>query len=201
MTARTDRPIAIGLTGSIGAGKSAALAAFARHGAAVLDSDAVVHALYLRPAVQAAVTGRFGPAVVLSDGSIDRAALGRIVFADPAALAWLEALLHPLVGEASERWTERERARADPPRVLVQEVQLLFEGDGAHGFDRTLLIDAPDTVRHARIAARGSLARVAEREARLLPAAERRLLADDVIVNDGDLVALDDAIRLYLDRL
>src|SRR5215207_7028077 len=84
------RPLLVGLTGAIGAGKSAALAAFARHGAAVLSSDGVVHDLYRTPAVRDAVVARLGPGVLGADGEVDRSAVGARVFGDAELIAWLE---------------------------------------------------------------------------------------------------------------
>src|ERR687893_98997 len=101
------RPIAVAITGGIGAGKSAALAAFARHGAAVVSSDEIVHRLLADDAeVQQALRERFGDRVFGADGSVSRAAVAQIVFADRGALAWLEALLHPRVVREYMEWRE-----------------------------------------------------------------------------------------------
>jgi dephospho-CoA kinase len=198
---RSDRPPLIGLTGAIGAGKSAALAAFARHGAAVLDSDAVVHRLYDREDVRHAVADRLGADVLRADGTVDRAAVARRIFADDELRQWLEGLLHPLVGQEFAAWAEAETGRRPPPRALVQEVPLLFETGGETRYDRTLVIVADDRVRRERIAGRGGLDRLEERESRLLTNAERIERADDVIANDGEPEDLDRAIADYLDRL
>ena len=103
----------LGLTGGIGAGKSTALAAFARLGCPTLSSDAIVHALYLEPEVRAAVVERFGPGVLGDDGEVDRAGAGR-ARASPTRQTrrWLEQLLHPLVAAALERWRASRRPRA-----------------------------------------------------------------------------------------
>ena len=93
-TGRRESPPSIGLTGSIGAGKSAALEAFARHGAAVLESDRIVHALYDRADVRDAVSERLGSAVRRVDGSIDRGRVAELVFAEPELRQWLEDLIH-----------------------------------------------------------------------------------------------------------
>src|SRR6476646_335414 len=98
-----SRPLTIGLTGGIAAGKSEALAAFSRLGAATLSSDAVVHELLDSEPLRGSLTERWGPDVV-SDGVVDRARIGQIVFADPEQLTWLEQQIHPLVGERIGSW-------------------------------------------------------------------------------------------------
>ena len=121
------RPIAVAITGGIGAGKSEALAAFARHGAATVSSDEIVHHLLLRPAVRDAVVARMGSGIVGPDGEIDRGALATVVFNDRVALAWLEELLHPLVAAEYLEWRERLGQLDDAPDVCVTEVPLLYE--------------------------------------------------------------------------
>jgi len=201
MPAKPSRPPLIGLTGTIGAGKSTALAAFARHGCAVLDADAVVHDLYRRADVRDTVAAKLGAGVVGADGAIDRAAVARSIFGDDDLRAWLEGYIHPLVREASVAWRRQAEAAEPPPRALVEEVQLLFEGDHHEAYDRTLVVTASLPIRHARLAGRGPLERLEAREARLLPEAEKLALADDVLVNDGDVADLDRAVAAYLDRI
>ena len=119
-----SRPVAVAITGGIGAGKSEALAAFARHGAATLSADAVVHDLIAAdPEVRAALRARFG--------STDRADIGRVVFADEAALKWLEQLLHPRVGAIQRGWLETVEAP-----VAVVEVHGRLGGQHRHAADR-----------------------------------------------------------------
>jgi dephospho-CoA kinase len=201
MPAKRSRPPLIGLTGTIGAGKSTALAAFARHGCAVLDADAVVHDLYRRADVREAVAARLGAAVVGRDGAIDRPAVARAVFADEGLRAWLEGYIHPLVAEASRAWRERAAVADPPPRALVEEVQLLFEGDHREAYDRTLVVTTSQPLRHDRLVGRAPLEAIEAREARLLPEADKLALADDVLVNDGDREDLDRAVAAYLDRV
>ncbi len=113
------RPVAVAITGGIGAGKSELLHAFERPGAAVISSDEIVHTLLREDAdVKRAVVERLGSEVLGSDGEIDREAVGRTVFADPSALRWLEELLHPLVVATYLRWRERSTEFADPARRL-----------------------------------------------------------------------------------
>jgi dephospho-CoA kinase len=167
----------------------------------VLDSDAVVHELYATDEVRAAVVERYGSELLGPDGAVDRRALARRIFADPAERQFVEALIHPLVAKRAEEWRAREAGRVPAPRALVQEVALLFEAGAADRYDRTLLVTAPAAARARRLAARGGLEAAAAREARLLPEAEKRRLADDVLANDGDLEALDRAVAAYLDAL
>jgi len=201
MPANPSRPPLIGLTGTIGAGKSTALAAFARHGCAVLDADAVVHDLYRRADVRDTVAAKLGAGVIGRDGAIDRAAVARWIFGDPELQAWLEGYIHPLVREEGRAWRAAAASADPPPRALVEEVQLLFEGDHREAYDRVLVVTASPSIRRARLTGRGPLERLAEREARLMPEAEKLALADDVLVNDGDVAALDRAVRAYLDRV
>src|SRR5581483_6173021 len=127
----------IGLTGGIGAGKSTALAALERLGAAVLSTDAVVHELYESPEVRDAVAERFGEQVA-PNGVVDRAALARAAFADPGDRAWLEGLLWPRVGKRIAGWREEPRHRHPPPRAAAVEVPLLFESGMEGAFDATI---------------------------------------------------------------
>jgi dephospho-CoA kinase len=201
MPQKRSRPPLIGLTGAIGAGKSTALATFARHGCAVLDADAVVHDLYRRAAVRDTVAARLGGGMIGRDGTIDRAAVARSIFGDDELRTWLEGYIHPLVREASEAWREVSFAAEPPPRALVEEVQLLFEGDRVEAYDRTLVITASPTIRRSRLVGRGALERLEAREARLLPEADKIARADDVLVNDGDVASLDRAVAAYLERV
>ncbi len=195
------RPPVIGLTGTIGAGKSTALAAFARHGCAVLDADAVVHDLYRTARVRDTIIARLGPGVLGRDGVIDRSAVARAIFADDDLRIWLEQFIHPLVHDEAIAWRDSALAADPPPRAIVEEVQLLFESDRADGYDRTVVVSTAPAIRRGRIVARGRLEGLAAREARLLPEAQKAERADDVIVNDGDVAALDRAVAAYLDRV
>ena len=162
------RPVAVAITGGIGAGKSEALAAFARHGAATVSSDEIVHELLRRPEVREAVVERLGNGVVGPDGELDRGAIATVVFNDPEALAWLEALLHPLVSAEYLVWREQLAGLPDPPRVCVTEVPLLYEAGAEGRFDKVVVITAPTKLRRARsaVAARRARAAAAPRRAR-----------------------------------
>jgi dephospho-CoA kinase len=182
----TSRPIAVAITGGIGAGKSETLAAFARHGAATVSSDEIVHHLLRRDDVKRAVVERLGNGMVGPDGEIDRGAVGTAVFNDHEALRWLEQLLHPLVSAEYLRWRDDLARLPNPPRVCVTEVPLLYEVGGETRFDKVVAVTAPRKLRQAR-----SGAAVAERESRLLPDAEKVKRADYAYVNTGSLEDLD----------
>jgi dephospho-CoA kinase len=181
-------PLLLGLTGGIGSGKSAALAAFARLGAAVLSSDAVVHELYREPEVIAAVAERFG-ADVLRDGQVDRPALAGRAFAQEGGLAFLERLLHPRIGRLRREWLAAQRAARPAPPLLVCEVPLLFEAGIEDQFDAVLVVTAGEEVRRGRVEARGQ--RFAERRGRQLDETAKVARADRSFVNDGSLEELE----------
>jgi dephospho-CoA kinase len=182
----TRPPIAVAITGGIGAGKSQALAAFARHGAATVSSDEIVHHLLRRDEVKQAVVERIGHGVIAPDGEIDRGALGTAVFNDRDALNWLEELLHPLVSAEYLQWREDLAKLPDAPQVAVTEVPLLYEVGGETRFDKVVAITAPSKLRKAR-----SAVAVEERESRLLPDAEKVKRADYSYKNTGSLEELD----------
>jgi dephospho-CoA kinase len=195
---RTDKGAAavfsvpfVGLTGGLGSGKSTALAALQRLGAATISTDAVVHELYGSDEVRDAVRARWGEDVFGPDGAVDRGAIARHVFATPAEREWLEGLLWPLVGQRV--WSFRtEQEAADPaPKAAVVETPLLFEAGMHELYDATIAVVADEDVRRARAAARGHEA-VDERAARQLTQDEKAQRATFVVRNDGteaDLVA------------
>lgn len=189
-------PLTIGLTGGIAAGKSAALAAFGRLGAATLSSDAVVHELLDSEPLRGRLAERWG-AEVAPGGAVDRARIGEIVFADAEQLTWLEQQVHPLVGERIAAWLNGLPAGAD---VAVIEVPLLFESGMEGAFDTTVAIVTADEVRRERAAARGH-ALVDEREARQLPQDEKAERAAHVIANDGSVEDLEQALSALLAKL
>jgi dephospho-CoA kinase len=181
------RPVAVAITGGIGAGKSSALDAFRRHGAATVSSDEIVHHLLAESDdVRDALVGRLGSQILGAEGRPDRAAIARIVFRDPDALAFLEGLLHPLVSQEYLTWRERLSALDEPPAVCVTEVPLLFEVGAEERFDKVVVITTPRRLREAR---RDSP--IDEREDRLLPDREKVRKADFHYRNVGDLDALD----------
>lgn len=189
----------IGLTGGIGAGKSEALAALARLGAATLSTDAVVHELYSSAEVRDAVVARWGPDVA-SGGVVDRAAVAAKAFADPSERAWLEEVLWPRVGARIAAWREAEAQRDPPPRALVVEVPLLFEAGMEAGFDATIAVIADEAVRAERAGARGH-AGLDERTSRQLTQEEKAARATWVAANSGTLAELERTLSGILAKL
>jgi dephospho-CoA kinase len=180
------RPVAVAITGGIGAGKSEALRAFARHGAATVSSDEIVHQLLRRDDVKRTIVERLGNGVLGIDGEIDRGALGTVVFNDRGALTWLEELLHPLVSAEYLQWREDLARLDDAPRVCVTEVPLLYETGGDARFDKVVVITAPTKLRRMR-----SEMATDDRESRLLPDKEKVARADYSFRNLGSLEELD----------
>ena len=173
-------PIAVAITGGIGAGKSTALEAFRALGAATVSSDEIVHHLLAADDdVRDAVVTKLGEDV-LTDGRPDRAKIAQAVFSDRERLAWLEGLLHPLVSREYLTWREQLSELDEPPRVCVTEVPLLFEVGSEERFDKVVVITAPTALREQR-------RRVArdDRDSRLLPDREKVRRADYHYVNKG----------------
>jgi dephospho-CoA kinase len=190
-------PLTIGLTGGIAAGKSEALAAFGRLGAATLSSDAVVHDLLEGEPLRSEMIARWGPEVAPEGAPTDRGRIGQVVFADPGELSWLESRIHPAVGAETAAWIASLPAATT---VAVIEVPLLFEGDREAAFDTTVSIVAAEDVRRERAASRGH-ALVDAREARQLSQEEKAERADHVIVNDGSVEDLEAALSALLAKL
>ncbi|WP_406197531.1 dephospho-CoA kinase [Kitasatospora sp. NBC_01560] len=190
----------IGLTGGIGAGKSEVSRLLAAHGAVIVDSDVIAREV-VAPGTDGlrAVVAEFGPGVLRADGSLDRPALGAIVFADPERLKALNAVVHPLVRARS---AELEAA-ADPDAVVVHDVPLLAENGLAPLYDAVLVIDAEDDVRIDRLV---RLRGMTEDEARARMAAQatradRLAIAGLVIDNSGPLEALAPRVAEVWDEL
>jgi dephospho-CoA kinase len=181
------RPLAVAITGGIGAGKSTALECFRRHGAATVSSDEIVHHLLATdPEVKRALVERLGEEILGDDGAPDRERIAIRVFKDREALDFLEKLLHPLVSREYMTWREQLAALPNPPAVCVTEVPLLYEVGADARFDKVVVITAPAKLREAR---RGG--KVDDREARLLPEREKAKRADFTYVNTGTPDELD----------
>jgi len=175
------RPVAVAITGGIGAGKSTALDAFRARGAATVSSDEIVHHLVAADeAVRDALVERLGPDILGEDGRPDRSRIADAVFGDPKQLAWLEGLLHPLVSREYLTWREQLAQLDDPPRVCVTEVPLLYEVGAQDRFDKVIVITAPRALREQRRRVTRD-----DREARLLPDREKVRRADYHYVNTG----------------
>jgi dephospho-CoA kinase len=196
-TSPRRKPVAVAVTGGIGAGKSETLAAFARHGAAVISSDEIVHELLRSdPEVKEAVRERWGEAAFGPDGGVDRSRVASRVFADPRELAWLEALLHPRVVATYLRWREKLGELPDPPAVCVTEVPLLYEVGGEERFDAVVVVTATPEVRISR-----QIRPMLDREQRLIPDEEKVARADFAFVNDGTLEELDAFVADVIGKL
>ena len=175
--------LVVGLTGGIGSGKSEALAAFARHGAATMSSDQVVRELYLRDDVRAAVAEHFGPAVLDPVGGVDRAQIAARVFSEPGEREWLEGLLLPLIEERFQVWREQQLAAGSP--LLVHEAPTLFEAGIEGRYDTIVTVTAPRDVREARRPG------ASQRMAHQLPEDEKVARSQHVFHNTGSLEDLD----------
>jgi dephospho-CoA kinase len=180
----------IGLTGGIGSGKSTVAARLAQLGAVVIDSDQVARDVVAvgSPGL-ARVVERFGEGVLAPDGSLDRPRLGQLVFSDPAALADLNAITHPLIRARSEALSVE--AGASGAAAVVQDIPLLVENKLAAGFDKVIVVEAPLQLRLSRLAGRGLDAETAR--ARIAAQAsdeQRRAVADVVLDNSGSVAEL-----------
>ena len=192
--------LSIGLTGNIGAGKSTAARCFARHGCVTLDADALGHQLLAEdPEVRAAIRDRFGPAVFTPEGEIDRKALGARAFADPAALAFLNQLLHPRILAARERLLAPYR---DSDAIVVTEAALIFEAGTGEGFDRVVVVTCRPELQRQRLRARGDLdeSAITERIASQWPPERKAAAADDVLENNGTEAELDAQVQRLVAR-
>jgi len=198
-----------GLTGGIGSGKSTVAGMFEALGARVIDADAIVHELQAKgqPLVDE-IAAEFGESVLAADGSLDREALGGIVFRDPAARARLNRLVHPRVGEEFAR--RLQAAQAVGVALIVLDIPLLFEsraagrgGASAMRFDATVLVWVPRKTQIERQLSRDGYARdeAERRVAAQMDLDEKRALADHVIDNSGPLAQTEAQVRELYARL
>jgi dephospho-CoA kinase len=197
-----DPTLHVGLTGNIASGKSTVAELLAAHGATIIDADQLAREA-VRPGTpgHAAVVARFGPEAVAPDGSLDRAHLRRVVFADPALRDALSAIVHPEVGRLREARLAEARARGD--RIVVSDIPLLFEVGLEHTVDGVILVDAPEAARLARLT---ELRGLPESEARAMmaaqaPAAEKRRRATWIVDNDGSRAQLAQRVAELWRRL
>lgn len=196
----------VGLTGGIGSGKSTVADRLAVFGAALVDTDAIAHQLTsAQGAAMGQIAAAFGPSVVRADGALDRVAMRRLVFSDPAAKERIEAILHPLIRRESEALC---RSAAAAPYVLLV-VPLLVEAAASASYrqrvDRILVVDCDEATQVSRVVARNGLSPAEVRAIMATQAsrAERLAVADDVVFNGGDLDSLNAQLialhRHYLD--
>lgn len=199
-TNAAQRPPTIGIAGGIGSGKSTVARILARLGCEVCVSDDAARAVLALPEVRDAITARVGPLVVQHDGSIDRAALGRAIFADPALRAEVERIMHPRI-EVLRRAQFAAAPRST--RAFIIDAPLLFEVALDRECDAVIFVDAPRADRLARVrATRGwDDAELSRREASQIPVDEKRRRATHVVENHADPHQLEAAVREVLDRI
>lgn len=192
--------LVLGLTGSIGMGKTTAGRMLQRMGCAVCDSDAVVHKLFARGGGAGPKVAKLFPDCV-RDGAVDRVALGKRVFGDPAALRRLEALVHPMVQAAQRAFLRRSAQRGR--RVAVLDIPLLFETKAERRVDAVLTVSAPAFIQRRRVLARPGMTEEKLRAvlARQTPDAEKRRRADAVIPTGLGRAVSWRALRRALTRL
>jgi dephospho-CoA kinase len=183
----------VGITGGIGSGKSAVTSRFAQLGITVVDADLAARVVVSpgRPALQA-IADHFGAGILQADGSLDRAALRRIVFAEPAQREWLEQLTHPLIGEE----IRAQLAASRSPYTILSSPLLLESSSQRELAEVVVVVDVPEAVQIARTMDRDANdeAQVRRIMAAQLPRDERLALADIVVDNSGPLEALDDIV-------
>jgi dephospho-CoA kinase len=192
--------IVLGLTGSIGMGKSTVAKMFAEEGALAFDSDAAVHDLYVPGGAAVAPVEAAFPGVV-RDGGVDRALLSAKVVGDAGAITKLEAIVHPLVAEAQAAFLRANTAAGT--KVVVLDIPLLFETGKSDLFDKIVVVSAPAETQGARVLARPGMTeeKFEALLARQVPDAEKRARADFIIDTGGDFDATRAQVRAVLDAL
>ena len=186
----------VALTGNIASGKSSVAAALVRRGATLVDSDAAAReAVAPTTPALAAIVRQFGATMLLADGTLDRARMGRLVFGDSAARQVLEGIVHPAVEAA--RLAAVSRAAGAGARIVVCDIPLLFEARLAWHFPRIVLVDAPEPVRIARLIEHRALSPgdAAARVQAQLSAALKRPRADLLLLNDGTPAELESSVE------
>ena len=192
---RPSAVLNVALTGNAAAGKSTVARMFADWGATIIDSDALA-AEAQQPGSEtlAAISDQFGKSIILTNGSLDRSTLRRIVLADSSALARLNAIVHPAVQSRREALVAEARRRGD--RVLVSDIPLLFEVLDPADFDLIVLVEAPNSLRRNRLVKRGLGGDEADQlMASQMPSERKRARADIVLENRGSLDQLQEAAR------
>jgi dephospho-CoA kinase len=192
--------IVVGLTGSIGMGKSTVANMFAEEGAPAFNSDDAVHALYAPGGAAVALVEEAFPGVT-RDGAIDRGALSAAVVGNEGAILRLEAIVHPLVRQAQANFLAEQRAAGTA--VVVLDIPLLFESTGAQAVNKIVVVSAPPEVQRARVLARPGMSEEKFKTllARQTPDAEKRARADFVIDTSGSFDATRAQVRAVLDAL
>ncbi|MGZ4358732.1 MAG: dephospho-CoA kinase [Gaiellaceae bacterium] len=192
------RPLAVAITGGIGAGKSELLRLFGAHGAATVSSDEIVHELLAKDEeVRRVLVERFGKQVMGAGGEVRRDLVADRVFANPDDLSFLEELLHPRVSAQYLAWRDWLGTLPDPPSVCATEVPLLFEAGSESHFDRVVVVTAPLALRRARAGA----AMLDQRQPRLISEREKVRRADFAYVNDGSVESLEAFAMEVMEKL
>ena len=189
--------ITIGLTGSIGMGKSTTARMFADQGAAVWDADAAVHRLYAKGGAGARGIEALAPGAV-DDGAVDRSALREAILADPALLKRIEAAIHPLVAEDRNAFLAKAAASGVP--VAICDIPLLFETGGDAAFDAVVVVSAPAEIQRERVLQRPGMTEAAFEAilAKQTPDAEKRRRADFVIDTGDGMEPARQAVRAVM---
>ena len=197
-----NRPLKIGLTGGIGAGKSLVLDYLRDEGVPVLQTDHLGHQLLGEKEFSRSIVRGFGEGILGKNGKIDRQKLGREVFNDPSKREKLNKLLHPEILRRVEGWAGREARKNPRPRLLVVEVPLLFESGSDRMFDGVLCISAPLDLRRKRLLKRGlEFKEIRRREKSQWPQTRKNQVADWVIFNRGGRKELKYAVIRWLESL
>lgn len=189
----------VGLTGGIAAGKSTVLGLLEESGVPTLSADRAVHEVYEDPEVVASIEELLGDRA-LTDGAVDRDKLAAAIFDDPVARSWIEGFIWPFVGQKILDFRKHWEAAPEPPELIVVEVPLLFESGMDQAFDVTVAVVALQELRFARAEERGDVA-VEAREERQMPIEEKAERADIVIVNDGSIEQLREAVDLLPEQI
>ncbi|MCS6864576.1 MAG: dephospho-CoA kinase [Gemmataceae bacterium] len=197
---RGPKPV-IGLVGAIGAGKSTVARCFANRGAWVIDADALGHDALRQPEIVAALVQRWGEKIQKADGSLDRRAIARIVFADPQERNVLETIVFPYITAQMQKQIAAAQMNPQVP-LIVLDAAVLLEAGWQPAIDRLVFVDAPRPLRLARLAARSGWNErdLAAREAAQWPIERKKALADAIIMNDASLPELQARVDELLAR-
>ena len=192
--------IRLGLTGSIGSGKSTVAEMLRSQGISVLDADAIARQVSRQPETLEAVKLEFGSEYVL-EMDLNRPKVAELIFNNPEARAKLNAIIHPLV--RAEMTRLQTKLEFEGAKLVVQDIPLLFENGYEKLFDATILVDAPLENRITRVQARDGLTRaaIAARDAAQMPASEKRLWATYILENAGDLAHLERQLIAVLEQI
>lgn len=196
------KPLKIGLTGGMGAGKSLVLELLKAKRIPVLQTDRLGHDLLMDRGFARTLSGRFGGVILGKGGRVDRVQLGRIVFRDPRKQRLLSALMHPVIRDQVKKWVEGQARRDPPPPLVVVEVPLLFENGFNRWFDGSLCVSAPRLLRRQRLMGRGwTTAEIRRREKFQWSQQAKDEKADWVIHNRGSVQQLKYAVDRWLDSM